>query len=119
MSRKSKRDATPQAPVEAAPEVPESSKVWSAFSLVAALLAATVARKGLYAFWKSATGKEPPANAADTEVKLSEALTWAALSGTLVAVARMLATRRAAGYYARSTGHLPPGVGPDKGPDQD
>ena len=41
---------------------------------------------------------------------MREALTWAAVSGTIVAVARMLATRRAANYYARSTGHLPPGV---------
>lgn len=88
----------------------QSSKVWSVFSLVAALLAATVARKGLDAGWKAATGKQPPANPADPDVALAEALAWAALSGTLVAVARMLATRRAAGYYAKSTGHLPPGV---------
>ena len=33
---------------------------------------------------------------------------WAAVSGTLIGVARMLATRRAARYYAKSTGHLPP-----------
>jgi len=92
------------------PEQKDSSKVWAVFSLVAALLAATVARKGLNATWKAATGKEPPANPADPDVDLAEALLWAAVSGTLVAVARMLATRRAADYYARSTGKLPPGV---------
>ncbi|MFL6158333.1 MAG: DUF4235 domain-containing protein [Marmoricola sp.] len=91
-------------------EEADSSKVWSVFSLVAALLAATVARKGLNATWKAATGKEPPANPADPQVAMAEALLWAAVSGTLVAVARMLATRRAANYYARSTGKLPPGV---------
>ena len=91
-------------------EEADSSKVWSLFSLVAALLAATVARKGLNATWKAATGKEPPANPADPQVAMAEALLWAAVSGTLVAVARMLATRRAANYYARSTGKLPPGV---------
>lgn len=95
------------------PEQQDSSKVWAVFSLVAALLAATVARKGLNASWKAATGKEPPANPADPEVDMAEALLWAAVSGTLVAVARMLATRRAADYYARSTGKLPPGVGGD------
>lgn len=95
------------------PEQQDSSKVWSVFSLVAALLAAAVARKGLDAAWKTATGKEPPANPADPDVDLSEALLWAAVSGTLVAVARMLASRRAADYYARSTGKLPPGVGAD------
>ena len=91
-------------------EEADSSKVWSVFSLVAALLAATVARKGLNATWKAATGKEPPANPADPQVAMAEALLWAAVSGTLVAVARMLATRRAANYYAKSTGKLPPGV---------
>jgi len=95
------------------PEQQDSSKVWAVFSLVAALLAATVARKGLDATWRAATGKQPPANPADPDVALSEALLWAAVSGTLVAVARMLATRRAADYYARSTGKLPPGVGSD------
>ena len=43
----------------------------------------------------------------------SKSLAWATASGTLVAVARMLATRRAANYYAKSTGHLPPGVAGD------
>jgi hypothetical protein len=89
----------------------DSSKIWGVFSLVVALLAATVARKGLNATWKAATGKEPPANPADPDIDIAEALLWAAVSGTLVAVARMLATRRAANYYARSTGKLPPGAG--------
>lgn len=89
---------------------PEESKIWGAFSLVGALLAASVARKGLTASWRAATGKEPPADPADPEVALGEALLWAALSGTLVAVVRMLATRRAADYYARSTGKLQPGA---------
>ena len=93
------------------PDEQDSSKVWGAFSLVAALLAATVARKGLNATWKAASGKEPPKNPGDPDLALGEALLWAGLSGTLVAVARMLATRRAAGYYARSTGKLPPGLG--------
>ncbi|HET6151901.1 MAG TPA: DUF4235 domain-containing protein [Marmoricola sp.] len=94
-------------------EEQDGSKIWSVFSLVAALLAATVTRKGLAAAWKLSTGKEPPANPADPTVALAEALLWAAVSGTLVAVVRMLATRRAAGYYAKSTGHLPPGVRAD------
>lgn len=85
-----------------------SSKFYSAFSLVAAIGAAAVAKKGLNSSWRAATGKNPPANPADPDVSLSEAMMWAALSGTLIGVARMLAARRAAHYYARSTGHLPP-----------
>ena len=91
----------------------DSSKAWSVFSLVAALGAASLAKKGVSGTWRAATGKEPPANPADPDVDVWEAVAWAATSGTLVALARMLASRRAAHYYARSTGHLPPGLGAD------
>ncbi|KRF36031.1 DUF4235 domain-containing protein [Nocardioides sp. Soil805] len=90
-----------------------NSKVWSVFSLAAALGAAAVAKKGLNTTWRAATGKNPPANPADPDVDVWEAVAWAAVSGTLIAIARMLATRRAANYYARSTGHLPPGLQKD------
>jgi hypothetical protein len=93
-----------------------TSKVFSVFSLVAALGAAAVVKKALNTSWRAATGKNPPANPADPDVSVGEAVMWAALSGTLVAVARMLATRRAANYYAKSTGHLPPQLAKD---DQD
>lgn len=85
----------------------DSSKVWSIFSLASALGAAAIAKKGLNASWRAATGKNPPANPADPDVGIWEAVAWATLSGTLIGLARMLAARRAANYYARSTGHLP------------
>src|SRR5262245_38977535 len=91
----------------------DSSKTWSIFSLAAALIAATVARKLVTKTWKVTTGKQPPANPAAPDVNLWEAVLWAAVSGPLDQLARMLATRRAADYYARTTGHLPPGLGPD------
>jgi len=90
-----------------------SSKVWTAFSLASALGAAAVAKKGLNTTWRAATGKNPPANPADPDVDVWEAVAWAAVSGTLIAIARMLAARKAAHYYERSTGHLPPGLRPD------
>lgn len=92
----------------------ESSKVWSIFSLGAALGAAAIAKKGVDTTWKAATGKNPPANPADPDVDVWEAIAWAAVSGTLVAIARMLATRKAANYYTRSTGHLPPDLQKDR-----
>ena len=92
------------------------SKVWTAFSLAAALGAAAVAKKGLNTSWRAATGKNPPANPADPDVDVWEAVAWAAVSGTLIGIARMLATRKAANYYAKSTGHLPPELQKD---DQD
>ena len=92
------------------------SKVWSIFSIAAALAAAALAKKALNTSWRAATGKNPPANPADPDVDLWEAVLWAAVSGTAVQLARMLATRKAANYYAKSTGHLPPGLRKD---DQD
>lgn len=91
----------------------DSSKVWSTFSLVAALGSAAVAKKALDGGWKAATGKQPPANPADPDVDFWEAVAWAAASGTFVALAKMFAQRRAAGYYLKSTGELPPGLRKD------
>jgi hypothetical protein len=84
------------------------SKVWSAFSLVAALGAAAVARKTVDKSWQVATGKKPPENPADPDIEIWEAVAWAMVTGAFVALARMYAQRRAASYYQRSTGHLPP-----------
>ncbi|QCW50849.1 DUF4235 domain-containing protein [Nocardioides dongxiaopingii] len=91
----------------------DSSKVWSVFSLVAALGAATVAKKALNSSWKAATSRQPPENPADPDVELREAVAWALVSGAFVGLARMLAQRRAASYYHRSTGHLPPDLRKD------
>ena len=85
----------------------KGTKIWSAFSLGSALLAAAAAKKGLNTSWRAATGKNPPANPADPDVELWEAVAWAAVSGLIIGLARMLATRRAANYYIRSTGKLP------------
>jgi hypothetical protein len=91
----------------------DSSKVWSIMSLVSALGAAAFARKALDKSWRAATGKKPPENPADPDVRIGEAVAWAATTGALVALVKMLAQRRAAGYYAKSTGHLPPGLKKD------
>ena len=92
------------------------SKAWTLFSLVSALAAAALAKKLLNTSWRAATGKNPPENPADPDVDVWEAVLWATVSGTAVGIARMLATRRAANYYAKSTRHLPPDLQKD---DQD
>ncbi|MDN4173179.1 DUF4235 domain-containing protein [Nocardioides sp. SOB77] len=91
----------------------DSSKVWSVFSLASALGAAALAKKGLDKTWQVATGRKPPENPADPDVELREAVAWAVASGVAVGLARMLAQRRAASYYTRSTGHLPPDLRKD------
>jgi hypothetical protein len=91
----------------------KGAKTWGLLSVVAALLGANIAKKVLNSSWRAATGKKPPTNPADPDVHIGEAVAWAAASGTFVGIARMLATRKAADYYAKSTGKLPPGLRSD------
>jgi hypothetical protein len=83
------------------------SKAYSALGLVATLAATMAARKAMSAAWKLSTGKQPPSNPEHPDVSMGEAVAWAAVSGMAVGLARMLASRKAADYYRRSTGHLP------------
>ena len=83
------------------------SKVWSLMGLGATLGATMAARKAMTATWKLSTGKKPPSTPEHPDVSLGEAVTWAVASGVAVGLARMFATRAAADYYRRSTGHLP------------
>jgi hypothetical protein len=71
------------------------------------MTATVLARKALNATWRLSTGKTPPKNPAHPDVSMGEAVMWATLSGVTVGLARMLASRQAASYYRRSTGHLP------------
>ena len=83
------------------------SKVWSAMGLASTVGATIAARKALTSTWKVATGKNPPVNPAHPDVSIGEAVAWATVSGVAVGLARMLASRKAAEYYRKSTGHLP------------
>lgn len=83
------------------------SKIWSVMGLAATVGATIVARKALTTSWKVATGKNPPVNAAHPDVSVGEAVAWATASGVAVGLARMLASRKAAEYYRKSTGRLP------------
>ncbi|MFB9800484.1 DUF4235 domain-containing protein, partial [Streptomonospora salina] len=62
---------------------------------VTALAAAFVARKALTFAWTQATGKAPPTEPEAPEVKLSEALGWAVVTGVGMEVTRVLAVRAA------------------------
>ncbi|HVH94293.1 MAG: DUF4235 domain-containing protein [Nocardioidaceae bacterium] len=84
-----------------------ASKAYSLLALAATLGATIAARKAMTATWKLSTGKKPPSNPEHPDVSMGEAATWAIVSGVAVGLARMLASRKAADYYRRSTGHLP------------
>ena len=83
------------------------SKLYTVAGLVATLGAAMVARKLMTATWKLSTGKKPPSNPEHPDVSMGEAVAWAVVSGVAVGLARMLASRKTAEYYRKSTGHLP------------
>ncbi len=85
----------------------KGSKLWSAYGLIATVVATFLARKALITLWKASTGKKPPQNPAHPDVSIGEAVAWASASGIAVGLARMLASRKAADYYRKSTGHLP------------
>ena len=91
----------------------DSSKIWTVFSLVSALGAAALAKQVLDRLWNVSTGKQPREHPADPDVEIWEAVSWAVASGVAVGIARMIAQRKAATYYARSTGHLPPDLQKD------
>ncbi len=83
---------------------------WKIMGTAASLTAGFAATKALDATWKTATGRKPPTSPESPEIGNREALAWAALTGLSMGVARMYATRRAANYWYRSFGVLPPGM---------
>lgn len=86
------------------------SKAYTLLGMAATLGATIAARKAMTATWKLLTGRLPPSNLEHPDVSMGEAVAWAAASGVAVGLARMLAARKAADYYRRSTGHLPPNL---------
>jgi uncharacterized protein DUF4235 len=83
---------------------------WKLFGGLSAVFAGIAARKALMTLFTKTTGRTPPANPQSPTTSWQEATAWAVLSGAVMGVARMLATRKAASYYQRSTGHLPKGM---------
>jgi hypothetical protein len=83
------------------------SFAWRVLGTGSAVVAATLAEKGVRALWTTVTGDEPPALPEDPDTRWGEAVAWALVSGAAVALARLAATRRAARYYRDSTGELP------------
>lgn len=81
--------------------------MWRVVGTGSAVVAAAAAQRGLTVAWKAATGKEPPTIPEDPDTEWRDAVAWALLSGAAIGLARLFATRKAALYYRRSTGHLP------------
>ena len=88
------------------PSKPESIAL-KVYAGVAAVAAAMVARKLAEKAWVKATGKTPPNEPESPDVDWAEAVGWSLVSGTTVAIARLLATRKAAGAWHRVSAQEP------------
>jgi hypothetical protein len=86
---------------------------WRMIGAGSALAAGVVAARVLDLVWATATGRKPPSTPESPDIAHREALVWATLSGMAIGVAKTYATRRAARYWLRSTGELPPGMADD------
>ncbi len=86
---------------------PLGGLVWKAITItstiVATKLATNVASKG----WKLATGRTVPVRGDYEKERTRDVIAYTALSGMIMAGAKVAAERKAAEYYRQSTGHLP------------
>ena len=83
---------------------------WKLLGGATTVAATIVTRKILTTVWKFVTGNNPPDSPENPDTGTIEAVTWALASGVGVAVARLFATRKAAQYWQKATGDLPPGM---------
>lgn len=83
---------------------------WKLLGTGSAMVAGVVVARALDAAWATATGHKPPTRPENPDIGGREALLWAAMSGMAIGVAKTYATRRAAQYWVRSTGEVPPGM---------
>jgi hypothetical protein len=89
---------------------PKGKRAWKFLGTTSALAAGYATTRALDATWRTATGRQPPTKPESPEITGREALLWAGLSGLVMGVAKTYATRRAAQYWVKSTGELPPGM---------
>ncbi|WP_040883863.1 DUF4235 domain-containing protein [Janibacter sp. HTCC2649] len=87
------------------------STVWKILGTGSAILAGLAATKVADKVWEKA-GQDRMINPKDPDSPFAAALAYAALTGLAAGVAKTLATRKAAQYYAKSSGHKPEAVRP-------
>jgi hypothetical protein len=73
-----------------------AGKASNVIGLVTTLAATAVAKKAVDATWKIGAGKKPPTDPTDPDVQVREAMLWAVLSGAVIGVAKMWASRKIA-----------------------
>lgn len=82
--------------------------LWKAAVTAAAIAGGVTAKKVATAGWEKTRGSGPPQNPIDPETSWGEALTWAAVLGLSMGVARIVARRGAAELWKAAEGDTPP-----------
>ena len=82
--------------------------LWSTFATITAAIASKSTRSGLKKGWTKVRRAQPPDNPDRPDVSWVDALLWAALSGLVVGVVRVLVQRGSASIWRRVTKHEPP-----------
>jgi hypothetical protein len=82
------------------------SMVWKILGTGSAIVAGIAATKVADQIWQKA-GRDASLDPKDPDSPIWEALAYAALTGLAAGVARTMATRKAATFYAKSAGHKP------------
>lgn len=88
--------------------------VWRVLGTGSAIVAGLVANKIITVIWNKA-GRDAEIDPRNPESPIGEAIAYAALAGLGMGLARTLATRKAAQFYQRSSGHLPVDFQADQG----
>ncbi|HEX5521899.1 MAG TPA: DUF4235 domain-containing protein, partial [Pedococcus sp.] len=79
--------------------------VWRVLGTGSAVVAGILANKVVTELWKH-SGRDEILDPRDPRTPAREAIIFAALTGLAVGAARVVVTRKAASYFAKSTGHL-------------
>lgn len=79
-------------------------EVWMLVGAGSAALAGMAARRLLVSAWQRQRGEPPPRNPDENDVSWGEALLWAALSGLVMGLARVIARKAASGAWRRWRG---------------
>lgn len=114
MRRRSRNDTASTNAKDGKKKRGSHKRTWKLFDKGATVLAGALATQISGLTWRAATGKRPPTSPAHPEIRLAEAVTWAALAGATVELTKIVINRKAVDYWVRSTGELPPGLKPNK-----
>ncbi|HSJ23525.1 MAG TPA: DUF4235 domain-containing protein [Longimicrobiales bacterium] len=90
-------------------ESPDPKRIiWMGIAAGAAALTAFAVRKGLEQAWRVATDDDPPDDPSSPDVPWRHAIIWAAATGAIGNIGRLLAQRTTEAGWHRVTGETPP-----------